>query len=193
MCCRKYGAQTHAKLSNSNSQYVINRKASTEAWRKLNPDKVKAYFDKWYAANPEKAAAISKRWKTNNPEAFRALTDAWRKANPEKCRQSVKEWAARNPERAIEVRSASKQNRRAKVALTGGAFSGADIAKLKLIQNSLCAGCGKQTKLTVDHIMPIYLGGSSNIENLQLLCMPCNRSKGRKHPEEWLRSPATQS
>jgi hypothetical protein len=31
---------------------------------------------------------------------------------------------------------------------------------------------------TVDHVVPISAGGSNDHENLQLLCAPCNSSKG---------------
>lgn len=38
----------------------------------------------------------------------------------------------------------------------------------------------------IDHVMPLRLGGSNYIENIQLLCRPCNLSKGSKHPAVWL-------
>jgi hypothetical protein len=40
-----------------------------------------------------------------------------------------------------------------------------------------CQNCGATTELQYDHIIPLAMGGSSNAENLQLLCGPCNRSK----------------
>ena len=48
-----------------------------------------------------------------------------------------------------------------------------------------CAACGETNNPQVDHIMPIYLGGTSTADNLQILCQPCNASKGAQHPEEW--------
>ena len=33
----------------------------------------------------------------------------------------------------------------------------------------------------IDHIKPECLGGELQIENLQLACRSCNRSKGKKH------------
>lgn len=48
-----------------------------------------------------------------------------------------------------------------------------------------CAACGRADGLVVDHIVPIVRGGSSEVSNLQALCAPCNRSKGRKLPAEW--------
>jgi hypothetical protein len=40
-----------------------------------------------------------------------------------------------------------------------------------------CQHCGAQTELQYDHIIPVAMGGSSNPENLQILCGPCNRRK----------------
>jgi hypothetical protein len=35
-------------------------------------------------------------------------------------------------------------------------------------------------KLEVDHIVPLSLGGSNEMHNLQALCVPCNRGKGNR-------------
>jgi hypothetical protein len=40
-----------------------------------------------------------------------------------------------------------------------------------------CRHCGAQTELQYDHVIPVAMGGSSNQENLQILCGPCNRRK----------------
>jgi len=42
-----------------------------------------------------------------------------------------------------------------------------------------CVRCGAREKLEFDHIIPLADGGSSTERNIQLLCEPCNRSKGR--------------
>jgi len=41
-----------------------------------------------------------------------------------------------------------------------------------------CRNCHSSHELQFDHIIPVAMGGSSEPENLQLLCGPCNRMKG---------------
>lgn len=49
-----------------------------------------------------------------------------------------------------------------------------------------CLNCDTHLGLSVDHIIPESKGGSSQMDNLQTLCITCNKSKASKTMEEWL-------
>lgn len=44
----------------------------------------------------------------------------------------------------------------------------------------ICKWCGATDDLTIDHIWPQVLGGGHDLDNLQVLCRPCNSSKGAR-------------
>lgn len=43
-----------------------------------------------------------------------------------------------------------------------------------------CKECGVVTDLQIDHIKPIAMNGTNDLDNLQLLCGPCNLAKSDK-------------
>lgn len=43
---------------------------------------------------------------------------------------------------------------------------------------SVCVKCGSTNDLSIDHVLPEALGGPTTADNLQVLCMTCNVSKG---------------
>lgn len=57
--------------------------------------------------------------------------------------------------------------------------------------NFCCQNCGaseSEQPLEIDHVIPFSKGGANHRSNYQVLCKPCNLSKGSKTFEEWLGS-----
>ncbi len=58
-----------------------------------------------------------------------------------------------------------------------GRHSRQEWEQLKANYNFRCAYCGKQTKLTKDHIVPVAQVGTNEIKNIVPACMECNQRK----------------
>jgi 5-methylcytosine-specific restriction endonuclease McrA len=116
----------------------------------------------------------------------------WNKKNPEKNAEHVKRWFSffGNKEKKAEKRRARGdaealllQKRRARIAGNGGIITPEEWQELKKFYNFTCLCCGRQEPeitLTLDHVVPIKLGGANTIQNAQPLCQSCNSKKYTK-------------
>lgn len=71
--------------------------------------------------------------------------------------------------------------RRARLRAVGGSYTAAEWKSLKQTYNYTCLRCGRREPdicLTVDHVIPITMGGRNSIDNIQPLCFSCNCAKG---------------
>lgn len=48
-----------------------------------------------------------------------------------------------------------------------------------------CLACGSTEKPSVDHVVPLSLGGTHTLDNIQLLCLPCNIRKGNRSSADY--------
>lgn len=51
-----------------------------------------------------------------------------------------------------------------------------------------CVYCGSEYKLTIDHMIPVSIGGTNRNENLQTCCISCNNAKANLSLDEFLES-----
>ena len=115
------------------------------------------------------ATVRSGAW-TSNPdvEARRQYFRAYRARNAEKLNADSAKYARQNRP----YRNFLQQQRRAAGTLTFDEWC-AIIEAAKC-----CAHCGATDQLQVDHILAVAKGGKTERNNLQVLCKPCNISKG---------------
>jgi superfamily II DNA or RNA helicase len=60
-------------------------------------------------------------------------------------------------------------------------FSSAEVTAAWLVQDRRCRECGREVPRDLvegDHIVPWSMGGPTSMDNLQALCIACNRRKG---------------
>jgi hypothetical protein len=68
-----------------------------------------------------------------------------------------------------------------------GAHTQAQWSALCRLFGKTCLRCGERKRLTRDHVTPLARGGSDGIENIQPLCLACNKTKFTKHIDYRLR------
>lgn len=73
--------------------------------------------------------------------------------------------------------------RQHRIEQNGGSYSDDEWYELKEYYDFTCLCCGRrepEIKLSADHVLPVALGGSSYISNIQPLCVSCNSRKGTR-------------
>jgi 5-methylcytosine-specific restriction endonuclease McrA len=126
--------------------------------------------------NRQKKKECSDGWYQKNKERLKRKASKYYAHNINKCKRGMRAYREKHPEMNIVKHS----KRRARKLLSGGSFTAAEWKALCKLHGNKCLCCGKRRKLAADHVIPVSKGGSSNIENIQPLCQPCNSRKGTK-------------
>jgi 5-methylcytosine-specific restriction endonuclease McrA len=175
--------------------YLANKKhklKKTREWEAKNPEKVKLQQAKQRTRrkekekqnpilrkrNKERNKVYRTRYRNKNLEKVQKWNKDYAIKHKEKINLYNKGWRERNKDKWNMINRITKHKRRA----LGSINSTEWIAKVAMLENK-CQGCFKtepEIKITIDHIVPVSRGGTNHIDNLQPLCMQCNRFKGNK-------------
>jgi 5-methylcytosine-specific restriction endonuclease McrA len=198
--------QRHGEVRRAHTRKVYHAdieqsRAKGRAQSVKHRERILAYGREWRAANKERCAAVNRAWAENNRERMEANQREWYEANKAHVAASGKLRRAANKDviaaRAKAWRQENKAhwkammaNRRGRERAAPGRFTKDDVQRMWDAQVGICAAPACTTSLevscTVDHMTPLSRGGSNWPVNLQLLCKPCNCSKGTKTMDEWI-------
>jgi 5-methylcytosine-specific restriction endonuclease McrA len=155
-----------------------------EREERLSPELKRARKREGYQRNKEAARARSRHWMAMNQEKRRAIVAK----SAAKCKSHRTGYAKELYWRDVE-RSRQKVRYQQAVRRAAGAISLEWWqAIFDFIETGICLYCGNHgRKLTMDHWMPVSLGGKTEVGNLIPCCQPCNSRKGGKHPDDWKR------
>ena len=149
------------------------RNAQTRRWRANNPTRSREQQKKWRDNNRDKQNATVAAWASENKDRIKANNAARYQRDKERIAARNKKYRQDNPEESI----ARVHKRRSIKAQSGGSYTVAEWMALCNNYGNLCLCCHSRRKLTADHVIPIAKGGTSDISNIQPLCMPCNAKK----------------
>lgn len=105
-------------------------------------------------------------WRNDNYEHMNEVDTDWHKNNREKHSVTSAKYAA------------SKRN-------SEGAYTEQQWIALCNRYENKCLCCRKKISLEPDHIIPISMGGTNWISNIQPLCHSCNTSKGNRRTTDY--------
>lgn len=97
----------------------------------------------------------------------------YKAANRSKIADTFREYFKKHADKIRFGRRVSKANKRGAV----GSLSLDQWRTLCVYYGNKCLRCGKQGRLDMDHVVPISMGGSAYVDNVQPLCRSCNSFK----------------
>jgi 5-methylcytosine-specific restriction endonuclease McrA len=151
------------------------RKKTSDGLEERCKDCSKAAAKKWRQANPESVRQSHNREKEK--QARRTNSKLWKLLNPLKVLEQKRRYIAKHPE----TKQQWDRDRRAKKKGNGGTVTKEEWQAIldKYGHKCLYPGCNR-TDLTMDHVVPLVLGGKHEAGNIQPLCNYHNRAKYNK-------------
>lgn len=90
-------------------------------------------------------------------------------------RREIQRATVEQPNRAKQIERVLR--RRARLLGAEGEHTAEEFLALCEKYGNVCLCCKEEKPLTIDHVVPLILGGTNDIENIQPLCRSCNSKK----------------
>ncbi len=166
-------------------------------WKKDHPEENRRYARETRLRHPEQAKITARntrlKTKTRNPnhgkeryareaDKLKGRAAARYLRETEIIKERVKKWQLANRD-CVKVYNANRRAR--KLVIEGEGVTSVQVKALAIKQPH-CPNCqrffSEHLRYTLDHIQPLARGGKHSIDNIELLCKPCNSRKSWKDP-----------
>jgi 5-methylcytosine-specific restriction endonuclease McrA len=182
---RKAHRVAHPELQHAYNvaYYAANRdaeQARVRANRARDPDLTRKRgaesLSKWRARNPGSAYMHTKRWRQTHPEQRYAQTQRYAERHPDRVTARHAQYRRTHRQQAVD----SGQRRRARQR---NAPLVEHINRLAIAERDgwRCHICGKavtRKTMSLDHLIPLFLGGPHTAANVALAHLRCNQRRG---------------
>ena len=171
--CKRLARSRESRDRKPTERDLEKSRARSAAWRSDNAAAIKKYKDEYRSKNSEKISAYDRQYRDDNSERLlsqaRGRSSKWRSENPDKARM--------------------KDGRRR--ALKKSSFvENVDVSRVYEISGGGCFVCGESIdkslkfpnpmSLTLEHVIPLALGGEHSYANCSVSHYRCNASKGAR-------------
>lgn len=146
-----------------------------------------------YKSNKEESLRKSKEWRDANRDYVRARQKAYDAKRKEKVRERNAARYLKNRDKILSQTKAYFRTENGKASVKAAGFRRRKYGKVSLdtikdVRNGyprFCSYCLAKAS-TIDHVVPLTLGGTHDFDNLVPACLSCNSSKGSKSLLQWL-------
>jgi 5-methylcytosine-specific restriction endonuclease McrA len=179
--CAKNYRETHKKERRG---YLSSTPGYRTEYRAKNKDHINKLSRERYKDNPEPFHKQSKKSHEKNREVRLTAQREYYQDNQEYFSIKNKLYKENNREAIL------LKNRKRKMKIIGKNISQKQVKELLSFHSNECFYCHVNVKsginLHLDHMIPLYKGGTHTIENLAPACNTCNLKKGKMTASEFL-------
>lgn len=188
--------------------------AKTAEWRNADPDRAKQAAAKSYSKHRESRKAYGRKkyqdgglekrtqWREKNRDRDRETCRRWAKNHPDKTKMYARrgyennrekrirqatEWNKLHPKQVIKQAIIQNARRRSRKLANGGdGYTSAHWHEVLRRSGGMCAYCRTSEAKSVDHFIPLKLGGAHDYRNIVPACRRCNSTKRDNEPVKWI-------
>lgn len=180
---RIYHRENKVNLREYKRIYYLENIERIREYRRLNRDKIRRYDRDYYENNKGRYAKWWRDYYNENKEELATKNKKYYEENREMYSERYKRYY-RTP-RGQEASKLSRHRRRIRVKGCINTLTDTQWENSKKHFEYKCAYCLSESKLTVDHFVPVAQGGELSIKNVIPACSSCNSSKKDRNFSDW--------